>query len=124
MAIKLTAEQVFPPVGSAILVSTRPNVIFGEDGKPTGRTDGIRMDCRSLPDMATVSVRVPGAQAPMSNDELERLALTGHLTWVEFTGFTGTQWLDRKSGELRVSGTATEVKIVSAPDDDIAIDID
>lgn len=124
MAIKLTADQVFPPVGSAILVSTRPNTIFGEDGKPTGRTDGVRCDVRALPDLTPVSVRVLGAQAPMSNDELERLALTGQLTWVEFTGFTGTQWLDRKSGELRVSGTATGVKIVSAPNVDIAIDID
>ena len=125
MAIKLTSEQVFPPVGSAILVSTRPNAIFGEDGKPTGRTDGIRLDVRSLPDLTPVSVKIPGAQAPMSNDELERLALSGQLTWVEFTGFSGTQWLDRKSGDLRVSGTATGVKLVSAPvDDDIPLDID
>ena len=124
MAIKLLANQVLPPVGSAILVSTRPNTIFGEDGKPTGRVDGIRCDCRALPDLAPVSVKVPGAQAPMSNDELERQALEGHLTWVEFDDFSGTQWLDRKSGNLRVSASASGVRIVSAPDGNIPLDID
>lgn len=124
MAIKLTSEQVFPPHGRAILIATRPNAVFGEDNKPTGRTDGIRCDCRALPDLAQVSVKVPGAQAPMSNDEIERQALDGHLTWVEFTGFTGTQWLDRRSGDLRVSGTATGVKIANAPSVDDIIDLD
>ena len=118
MAIKLTAEQVLPPVGSAILVATRPNTIYGEDGKPTDRTDGIRCDVRVLPDLSPVTVKVPGAVAPMSNDELERRALTGQLTWVNFDGFTGSQWLDRRSGQLRVSGTATKVKITAAPNSD------
>lgn len=124
MALKLLQEQVFPPEGKAILVSTRPNSIFGEDGKPTGAVNGIRCDCRALPDLTPVSVKVPGVQAPMSNDELERQALAGHLTWVEFTGFAGTQWLDRTTGKLRVSGTATGVKIVPAPYDDGILDID
>ena len=114
MAIKLTADQVFPPVGSAILVSTRPNAIFGEDNKPTGRVDGIRCDCRALPDFSVVSVKVPGAHAPMSNEELERLASEGHITWVKFTDFSGTQWFDRKTGQIRVSGTATGIQIVES----------
>lgn len=123
MAIKLTADQVFPPNGTAILVGTRPNAIYAEDGTPTGRIDGIRCDVRVLPDLAPVSVKVPGVSAPMSNDELERLGSEGHLTWVAFDKFVGTQWLDRKSGQLRVSGTATGVKIVSAPADEI-LDLD
>ena len=122
MSIKLNAEQVFGPNAKAVLIGTRPNSIFGDDGKPTGRTDGIRCDCRALPDLAPVSVKVPGASAPMSNNELERLALNGNLTWVEFENFAGTQWLDRKSGQLKVSGTATAVHLTSAPGGDDVIE--
>lgn len=118
MAIKLTADQVFPPDGTAVLVSTRPNALYGEDSKPTGEIDGIRCDVRALPDLAPVSVKVPGAVAPLPNEDIEALAMTGHLTWVSFDKFKGTQWVDRKTGTIKVSGTAEGVKIASAPDDD------
>lgn len=114
MAIKFLANQVFPPVGAAILVSTKPNTIF-VDGKPTDRVDGIRCDCRALPDLSPVNVKVPGAAAPMSNEEIERRNLSGDFVWVEFSGFIGTQWLDRRSQEIKVSGTATGVKLTTAP---------
>lgn len=122
MAVKLNANQVFPPTGAAILISTRPNTVY-VDGKPTDRTDGIRCDCRALPDLSPVTVKVPGVSAPISNEELERLALEGHLTWVEFVGFSGTQWLDRRSGALRVSGSATGVKLTTAPSGEV-VDFD
>lgn len=118
MAVKFLANQAFPPFGTAILVSTRPNTIFDADGKPTGDVDGIRCDCRALPDLSPVSVKVPGAAAPMSNDELERLALAGQLTWVTFDGFVATPWLDRRSGQLRISGTATAVHLAPAPNEE------
>lgn len=116
MAVKLTDQQVFPPAGTAILVSTRPNTIF-QDGKPTDRVDGIRADCRALPDLTPVTVKVPGvATAPISNEEIEARALEGRLTWISFEGFEGVQWLHRQSQELRVSGTATKVRLADAPD--------
>lgn len=124
MAIKLTSEQVFPPRGQAILVGTRPNTVF-VDGKPTDRTDGIRADVRALPDLSPIVVKIPGAQAPMSNDELERQALDGHLVWVEFSGFVGSQWFDHRSGQIKVSGTASGIKIVSNPmENDLLLEID
>lgn len=122
MAVKFLASQVFPPVGTAILVSTRPNTVF-VDNKPTDQVDGIRCDCRALPDLSVVSVKVPGAKAPISNEELERLASNGHLSWVEFQGFSGTPYLDRKTGQLKISGTATAVRLTSAPGaDDLILD--
>ena len=120
MAVKLTAEQVFPPVGTAILVSTRPNTIF-QDGKPTDRVDGIRCDCRALPDLVPVTVKVPGAVAPLSNEEIALRALDGQFTWVAFEGFEGTQWLHRQSQELRVSATATKVRLTDAPDGEVPL---
>jgi len=125
MAIKLTREQVFPPVGIGILMGTRPNTIYGADGKPTDTVDGIRCDVRALPDLSPVSVKVPGAKAPVSNEDIEASALTGHFTWVTFDGFSGTQWVDRRNNNtIRVSGTATSVRIVPAPlSDDAVVDI-
>lgn len=114
MAIKFLDTQVFPPVGAAILISTRPNTIF-VDGKPTDQTDGIRCDCRALPDLSPVSVKVPGVQAPISNTEIERRNLAGDFVWVEFVGFVGTQWLDRRTQEIKLSGTATGIKLTNAP---------
>lgn len=119
MFVKLSEDQVFPPNGYAILVGSRRNAIYGEDGKPTGQTNGIRLDCRALPDLSPVSVKVLGAhtQAPISNEEVSRRALRGELTWVQFEGFSGTTWIDRRSGTLRISGTASEVRLVDAPND-------
>lgn len=115
MAIKFLPNQVFPPAGAAILVSTRPNTIY-VDGKPTDQTDGTRYDCRALPDFTPVTVKVPGVQtAPMSNSEIEHRNLAGDFVWVEFTGFVGTQWLDRRTQEIKLSGTATGVKLTNAP---------
>ena len=59
MSIKLTGNQVFPPMGSAILVATRPNTLYGADGKPTDIVDGIRCDVKALPDLSSVTVKVP-----------------------------------------------------------------
>lgn len=115
MAIKFLANQVFPPAGAAILVGTRPNTVF-VDGKPTDQSDGIRCDCRALPDLSPVSVKVPGVQvAPISNADIERRNLAGDFVWVEFTGFVGSQWLDRRSQEIKLSGTATGIKLTDAP---------
>ena len=123
MALKLLANQVFPPVGKGILVNTRPNTIY-VDGKATDRVDGIRCDVRALPDLTPVTVKVPGAAAPMSNDELARHNGVAQFVWVEFTGFVGTQYIDRRSGGLRVSATAASVKITDAPtDSDMDIDL-
>lgn len=121
MAIKLTSEQVFPPAGKAILIATRPNTVY-VDGKPTDRVDGIRCDCRALPDLSPVSVKVPGVAAPMSNDELESRGQAGRLVWVEFTGFAGSQWFDHKSQVIKVSGSATGIKITTAPDVEVDFD--
>lgn len=126
MSIKLTDNQVFPPMGTAILVATRPNTLYGADGKPTDIVDGIRCDVKALPDLSSVTVKVPGARAPISNEAIEAAALTGRFTWVAFDGFSGTQWVDRRNNNaIRVSGTATSVRIVEAPDSDNAeIDIE
>lgn len=124
MAVKLTREQVFPPLGTAILIQTRPNTIYGADGKPTDIVDGIRCDLRALPDLSPVTVKVPGAMAPISNEDIEAAALTGHFTWVTFDGFSGTQWVDRRNNNaIRVSGSANSIHIVPAPpsDDDIIV---
>lgn len=115
MRLKLSGAQVMPPHGSGILVGTRPNAIYGEDGKSTGQIDGIRCDVRVLPDLDLVTVKVPGATAPISNAELEATSLVGQLTWVGFDDFVGSQWLDRKTGALRVSATASAVHIVPPP---------
>lgn len=125
MAIKLTREQVLPPNGAAILMGTRPNTIYGVDGKPTDIVDGIRCDVRALPDLSPVSVKVPGAKAPISNEDIEAAAMEGRFTWVTFDGFSGTQWVDRRNNNaIRASGTATGVRIVPAPNvDDNFIDL-
>ena len=121
MAIKFLANQVFPPVGAAILVSTKPNTVF-VDNKPTDQTDGIRCDCRALPDLTPVSVKIPGAIAPLANDDIELRNLSGNFVWVEFTGFVGTQWLDRRSQEIKLSGTATGIKLITAPTGEVDFD--
>lgn len=116
MAIKLTKEQVLPPNGAAILTATRPNIIYDADGKPTNSVNGIRCDLRVLPDLSPVSVKVPGAKAPISNEDIEAAAMEGRFTWVTFDGFSGTQWVDRRNNNaIRVSGTATGVRVVPAP---------
>ena len=112
--LKLTSEQVFPPLGRAILVSCSPNKLYDDQGKPTDRVDGIRADVRALPDLSPVTVKVLGASAPMSNDELERLNLQARFVWVEFESLVANPWTDRRSGELRISATATGIKITDA----------
>lgn len=119
-AITLTANQILPPAGTGILVRTDSNYQY-ENNVKTDRVDGIRADIRALPDLSPVTVKVPGATAPMSNDELKRLNGQAHFVWVEFTNLSGQIYVDRKVNEARISATATSIKVVDAPDD---IDLD
>lgn len=110
--IVLSDNQVFPPDGKGILVGTSTNYVYVNNEK-TDRTEGIKADVRALPDLSTVTVKLPNVTVPpMSNDEIERLNKQGRFVWVKFDGFAGKQYYSYKKKSMCVSATATEIHVV------------
>lgn len=108
--ISLTTEQAFPPHGAAILVDIKPNILF-TDGKPTGE-DGIKVTVASLPMLDKITVKVPGAKAPISPEQLAELNLAGRFVLITFEGFEGKIYQNFSTKEIGISAKATGLTIL------------